>query len=85
MGYPDHLSGTATPPGARIIGAVEIFDALTSSRPYQERMTPEEAVERMNELSGRVIDPQVYEALATVVARRQALVFLDDGSERRAG
>jgi len=85
MGYPDRLSGTATPPGARIIGAVEIFDALTSSRPYQERMTPEEAVERMNELSGRVIDPQVYEALATVVARRQALVFLDDGSERRAG
>lgn len=83
MGYPDRLSGTATPYGARIIGAVEIFDALTSSRPYQERMTPDEAVERMLELSGRVMDPDVYAALATVVARRQALVFLDDGSGSR--
>lgn len=83
MGYPDRLTGIATPPGARIIGAVEIFDALTSARPYQERMTPEEAVERMLELSGRVIDPEVFEALSTVVTRRQALVFLDDGSGNR--
>ncbi len=82
MGYPDRLSGTATPYGARIIGAVEIFDALTSSRPYQERMTPEEAVERMQELADRVVDPDVYAALATVVTRRQALVFLDDSSGR---
>lgn len=78
MGYPDRLSGANIPFGARVIGAVEIFDALTSSRPYQERMTPEEAVERMLELSGRVIDPDVYQALATVVARRQTLIFLDD-------
>ena len=36
-GYPDKLKGEAIPLGARIIGAVEIFDALTTSRPYQER------------------------------------------------
>jgi putative nucleotidyltransferase with HDIG domain len=82
MGYPDRLSGSATPYGARIIGAVEIYDALTSARPYQERMTPDEAVERMQELADRVIDPDVYAALATVVRRRQALVFLDDGTGR---
>jgi putative nucleotidyltransferase with HDIG domain len=78
MGYPDRLSGTNIPYGARVIGAVEIFDALTSARPYQERMMPEEAVERMAELSGRVVDPDIYQALATVVARRQTLIFLDD-------
>lgn len=78
MGYPDRLAGATIPFGARIIGAAEIFDALTSSRPYQERMSPEEAVERMAELAGRVVDPEVYAALATVVARRQALIFLDD-------
>ena len=41
LGYPDRLAGEAIPLGARIIGAVEIFDALTTARPYQEKMPPE--------------------------------------------
>ena len=78
-GYPDHLAGEAIPLGARIIGAVEIYDALTTSRPYQEKMPPEIAVERMRDLAGSMLDPAVHEALATVIGHRQALVFLDDG------
>lgn len=78
FGYPDRLAGEAIPLGARIIGAVEIYDALTTSRPYQERMSPEEAVQRMRDLVGTAIDPGVHEALEAVVARRRALVFLDD-------
>ena len=78
FGYPDRLSGEAIPLGARIIGAVEIFDALTTARPYQEKMAPEEAVERMRQLVGTAIDPALHEALDAVVSRRQALVFLDD-------
>lgn len=79
-GYPDQLAGDRIPLGARIIGAVEIYDALTTSRPYQEQMTPEMAVERMKDLVGTVVDPAVLDALARVVARREALVFLDDGT-----
>jgi cyclic di-GMP phosphodiesterase len=78
FGYPDRLVGEAIPLGARVIGAVEIFDALTTARPYQEKMPPEVAVERMRDLIGTVLDPVVHRALETVVARRQALVFLDD-------
>ena len=78
FGYPDRLAGEAIPLGARIIGAVEIFDALTTSRPYQEKMSPEEAVERMRDLVGTAIDPEIHDALEAVVSRRQALVFLDD-------
>jgi putative nucleotidyltransferase with HDIG domain len=78
FGYPDRLAGEAIPLGARIIGAVEIFDALTTARPYQEKMPPEEAVERMRELVGTAVDPAVHQALEAVVVRRQALVFLDD-------
>ena len=78
-GYPDRLAGEDIPLGARIIGAVEIYDALTTSRPYQEKMPPEIAVERMRDLVGNMIDPTVHEALATVIGHRQALVFLDDG------
>ena len=77
-GYPDRLAGEAIPLGARVIGAVEIYDALTTSRPYQEKMPPEMAIERMRDLSGSIIDPAVHQALESVVARRQTLVFLDD-------
>jgi response regulator RpfG family c-di-GMP phosphodiesterase len=77
-GYPDRLVGDAIPLGARIIGAVEIFDALTTARPYQEKMEPETAVERLGDLVGTVVDPAVHQALQAVVLRRQALVALDD-------
>jgi putative two-component system response regulator len=77
-GYPDRLQGEAIPLGARIIGSVEIYDALTTSRPYQEKMPPEMAVEHMRDLIGTVLDPNVHRALEAVVARRQTLVFLDD-------
>ena len=77
-GYPDGLDGDAIPLGARIIGAVEIYDALTTSRPYQEKMVPELAIERLRDLVGTVIDPKVHRALQAVVARREALIFLDD-------
>lgn len=78
FGYPDRLAGEAIPLGARIIGAVEIYDALTTARPYQEKMEPAVAVERMADLIGTVIDPAIHGALRSVVNRRRALVFLDD-------
>jgi putative two-component system response regulator len=78
-GYPDGLRGEEIPIGARIIGAAEVFDALSTSRAYQEKMSAEKAVERAADLSGTVLDPKVYEALASVVARRRTLVFLDEG------
>ena len=78
-GYPDQLTGEQIPLGARIIGAVEIYDALTTSRPYQEKMVPELAIERLRDLVGTVIDTRVHRALQSVVARREALIFLDDG------
>lgn len=77
-GYPDGLRAEEIPIEGRIIGAAEVYDALTTSRPYQEKMTPEQAVERMADLAGTVIDPKVHEALTAVVARRQTLVFLDE-------
>lgn len=75
-GYPDGLEGEAIPLGARIIGAAEIYDALTTLRPYQEKLTPEQAAERMRVLAGSVIDPGVMDAFAASVARRQTLVFI---------
>ncbi len=77
-GYPDGQSGEDIPLGGRIIGAAEIYDALTTTRPYQEKMDPDAAVDRMRMLSGSVLDPRVMDAFAATVARRQMLVFLHD-------
>jgi len=83
QGYPDGLKGEAIPFGARILAAVEIYDALTTSRPYQEKMSSDFAIERMRDLTGTVIAKDVYAALEAVVQRRQTLVFLDDTGEHR--
>jgi putative two-component system response regulator len=76
-GYPDGLRGEEIPIEARIIGAAEVYDALSTSRPYQDKMPPDQAVRRMGELVGTVLDPRVFTALAEVVSRRRSLVFLE--------
>ncbi len=78
-GYPDGLRGEEISFTARILGAAEVYDALSTSRAYQEKLSPEQAIERMSDLAGTVLDPKVYEALSTIVARRGTLVFLDEG------
>lgn len=80
-GYPDGLKGAEIPIGARILAAVEVYDALTTSRPYQEKMSSEFAVERMRDLTGSGIAADVFDALEVVVNRRQTLVFLDDTAQ----
>ena len=80
-GYPDGLKGEEIPIGARILAAVEVYDALTTSRPYQEKMSSEFAVERMRDLTGAGIATDVFDALEAVVNRRQTLVFLDDTAQ----
>jgi putative nucleotidyltransferase with HDIG domain len=77
-GYPQALAGEAIPWGARLIGAAEVYDALTTARPYREQLTPELAVERMGELSRTVLAPEVHQALSAVVERGRALVFVGD-------
>lgn len=76
-GYPDGLRGEEIPIGARIIGAAEIYDALCTSRPYQEKLPSPQAIRRMGDLAGTVLDPKVFAALAEVVTRRRSLVFLE--------
>lgn len=83
-GYPDGLTGEAIPIGARVIGAVEVFDALSSARPYREKLTPEDAVRQMAELVETALDPRVHAALAAVIQRRATLEFLDVSAPRSA-
>ena len=82
-GYPDQLVGEAIPWGSRLIGAAEIYDAMTTSRPYKTATTPDEAIERMGNVSGAAIAPEASEALVRIVRDGRALVFIDGGDESR--
>ncbi|MFL5447496.1 MAG: HD domain-containing phosphohydrolase [Gemmatimonadales bacterium] len=78
MGYPDGLAGEAIPWGARLIAAAEIYDALTTARPYHDQLAPELAVERMRGLIGSVLAPEVHQVLTAMVESGAALVFVAD-------
>src|SRR5437762_4809357 len=62
-GYPDGLSGEGIPIGARILSAVDCFDALTSERPYRRAVSPDEAMALLRAGSARRYDPRVVECL----------------------
>jgi putative two-component system response regulator len=80
-GYPSGLAGERVPWGARLIGVAEIYDALTTSRPYRQPGPPEQALERMRQLAGTALSPEAYEALEALVRRRRALIFIGDDAE----
>lgn len=61
-GYPDGLSGTDIPVGARILSVVDCFDALTSDRPYRPKVSDEEALRILEERKGTTYDPAIVEA-----------------------
>jgi putative nucleotidyltransferase with HDIG domain len=61
-GYPDGLRGESIPFAARIFPVIDVWDALTSDRPYRKGLPPEEVREHIKSDSGRHFDPQVVEA-----------------------
>jgi putative two-component system response regulator len=76
-GYPQGLTGTDISIGGRILAAADAFDALTSRRAYREPMSPEDTVEFLSKHVGRLLDPDVFAAMRTVVSRKRTLVFID--------
>jgi HD-GYP domain-containing protein (c-di-GMP phosphodiesterase class II) len=66
-GYPDHLGGEEIPMVARIIGVADTFDAMTTTRPYQQAMTLEYVLNKMRSMSGSRFDPGVIDAFMAAV------------------
>lgn len=66
-GYPQHLAGSAIPLGARLLTVADVFDALTSARPYKNAMSVETARDRILAESGSHFDPEVAPVFAALI------------------
>lgn len=66
-GYPDGLSGEEIPLEARVVHVADIFDALTTARPYRGSFTVPEALDLIAREAGRVTDPRLADLLHEIV------------------
>ncbi|BDP41270.1 hypothetical protein DAETH_12390 [Deinococcus aetherius] len=65
-GYPDGLRGEEIPLLARLFTIVDVYDALTSERPYKPSWTHEDALAELGRMAGRHLDPRLLEAFLTL-------------------
>ena len=65
-GYPKGLKGKDIPLGARLFAVADVFDALTSSRPYRNSAGYDEALRIISEESGKHFDPRVVAAFRSI-------------------
>ena len=67
-GYPHGLAGLDIPINARIFAIVDVFDALTSRRPYKEPLSFDETMEILARGRGTHFDPSLLDTFATIAA-----------------
>jgi two-component system, response regulator RpfG len=66
MGYPYSLKGNDIPLAARIVAIADVFDALTSERPYKEAWSIDRALEYISNESGKHFDPDLVDAMLSM-------------------
>ena len=72
-GYPYSLKGNDIPLAARIVAIADVFDALTSVRPYKEAWSIDQALEYVRNESGKHFDPDLVDAMLSM---RELLEFI---------
>ena len=67
QGYPDGLRGNDIPLVSRLVAVADCYDAMVSDRPYRKALSLQEALVELRRCSGAQCDPDVVDALTTVV------------------
>jgi len=70
-GYPRRLKGEEIPLAARIFAVADVWDAVTSDRPYRKGWSEEKALAYIKEQSGKYFDPQIVEAFLKLSLDKQ--------------
>jgi hypothetical protein len=71
-GYPEGLKGEEIPLGARIVAALDAWDAMTSDRPYRKALGREIAIKELQKGSGTQFDPKVVDTFLRLEAAEWA-------------
>ena len=79
-GYPAGLAGEDIPLAGRICTIADVFDALTSWRPYKEAWPVSEALAEIRRQSGRQFDPALVEAFLELFPEEAAAVLAEDAA-----
>ena len=66
-GYPSGLAGTAIPLYSRIIGVADAYEAMTSDRPYRNRMSEAKAIRELRQGAGTQFDPDLADLFIRTV------------------
>jgi HD-GYP domain-containing protein (c-di-GMP phosphodiesterase class II) len=77
-GYPNGLKGQNIPLQARIFAVVDVYDALTSDRPYRKAWSEKDALEYIAEQSGKFFDPDVVDIFLKLFVKRDIYKFSDN-------
>ena len=72
-GYPQGLAGEAIPLGSRIVAIADVFDALTSNRPYRLARPEEESLTIIETMAGSHFDPRVHAAFLQALPEIRAI------------
>ena len=70
-GYPRGLKGDEIPLAARIFAIVDVFDALTSNRPYRPAWTTKKAIEHIRQQAGLYFDPKVVDVFLRLIGKKK--------------
>ncbi|HEY8736998.1 MAG TPA: diguanylate cyclase [Candidatus Dormibacteraeota bacterium] len=71
-GYPDGLAGQNIPLHARIVSVCDAYHAMTSTRPYRQRRTPEFAMAQLEAGKGTQFDPIIVDYFVQMMRKREA-------------
>ncbi len=80
-GYPDGLRGEAIPEASRIMLVADAFDAITSTRPYREALSAEQACAELRSNAGTQFDPRCVQALLECFEPSQIALGGADGAQ----
>jgi len=70
-GYPDGLSGDKIPLAAAIISLADVYDAMTSDRPYRKALTKEDARRKIMDLAGKQFHPELTARLIKLLEKKK--------------
>ena len=74
-GYPRGLKDEEIPLGARIFAVIDVWDALSSDRPYRKAWPQEKIIDYVREQTGSHFDPDVVEAFFELLAKMEQIIL----------